>query len=214
MSSNEMWDAGEFQDDLCSLISKFNARFLSDITPFISNPNGDRKVSLRAIISLNIPLIQTDLHIILNEVEQELRGNAHFLLMQSSFSEIESQAYLLSNFPSGFIKEEIINELNSTVWLLNELSVLAVSHLAVLEKNSGLGGMLRGLFKGYSNPVDGVSHAFGNGSMQIEVNSSLQGFNSAAILVGQSIDSVSNSLRKIALGKWNGFGAMMENLQP
>ncbi len=72
--------------------------------------------------------------------------------------------------------------------------------------------MLRGLFKGYSNPVDGISHVFGQGSMQIEVNSSLQGFNSAANLVGQSIDSVSNSLHTVVLEKWNSFGAMVENL--
>ncbi|MNE64783.1 hypothetical protein D3C80_1602110 [compost metagenome] len=71
---------------------------------------------------------------------------------------------------------------------------------------------MKGLFKGCLNPVDGISHMFGQGSMQIEVNSSLQGFNSAALLVGQSIDSVSNSLHKVVLEKWNSFGAMMENL--
>lgn len=212
MSSNQMWDVGKFQEDLGSLISKFNTLFLSDIAPIISNPNGDRKASLRAIIALNIPRIQTDLHNVLNEIEQKLRGNAHFLLIQSGFSEIESQTYLSSNFPSGFIKSNIINELNSTVGLLNELSALAVAHLNVLETNSGFGGILKGLFKGYSDPVDGISHAFGQGSMQIEVNSSLQGFNSAALLVGQSIDSVSSSLHKVVLEKWNSFGAMVENL--
>ena len=48
--------------------------------------------------------------------------------------------------------------------------------------------------------------------MQIEVNTSLQGFNSTALLVGQSIDSVSKLLHKVVLEKWNDFGAMMENL--
>jgi hypothetical protein len=211
MSSTQMWDAGEFQKTMGSLISRFNTLFLSDIASIISNPNGNRKVSLKAIIALNIPQIQTNLHNVLNKVEQELRGNAHFLLIQSGFSEIESQTYLSNNFPSGFIKENIINELNSTVGLLNELSVLAVAHLTVLEKNSGFGGMLKGLFKGYSSPVDGISHMFGQGSMQIEVNSSLQGFNTAALLVGQSIDSVSNSLHEVVLETWNSFGAMVEN---
>ncbi|AEE22623.1 hypothetical protein Glaag_1667 [Glaciecola sp. 4H-3-7+YE-5] len=212
MNSTQMWDAGKFQENVASLISRFNTLFLSDVASIISNPNGDRKVSLKAIIALNIPQIQTNLHNVLNEIEQELRDNAHFLLIQSGFSEIESQAYLSSNFPSGLIKANIINELNSTVGLLNELSVLAVSHLNVLESNSGFGGMLKGLFKGYSDPVDGISHMFGQGSMQIEVNSSLQGFNSAALLVGQSIDSVSNSLHEVVLEKWNSFGAIVENL--
>lgn len=212
MSFTQMWDAGKFQEDLGSLISKFNMLFLSDIAPLISNPNGDRKVSLRAIIALNTPQIQTNLHNVLNEIEEELRDNAHFLLIQTGVSEIESQTYLSSNFSSGFIKSNIINELNSTIGLLNELSILAIAHLNVLETNSGFGGILKGLFKGYSNPVDGISHMFGQGSMHIEVNSSLQGFNSAALLVGQSIDSVSNSLHKVVLEKWNSFGAMMENL--
>ena len=47
--------------------------------------------------------------------------------------------------------------------------------------------------------------------MQIEVNSSVQGFNTAAALVGQSIDAVSNSLNSVILEKWNNFGAMLEN---
>jgi hypothetical protein len=47
--------------------------------------------------------------------------------------------------------------------------------------------------------------------MQIEVNSSVQGFNTAAALVGQSIDAVSNSLNNIALEKWNNFGAILES---
>lgn len=212
MNSNQMWDAARFQENLGSLISKFNTFFLSDIAPIISNPNGDRKVSLRAIIALHVPRIQTDLHKVLNEIEHELRENAHFLLIQSGFSEFESKAYLSSNFPPDFIKSNIINELNSTVGLLNEFRALAATHLDVLEKNSGFGGILRGLFKGYSNPVDGISHTFGQGSMQIEVNSSLQGFNSAALLVGQSVDSVSSSLHKAVLEKWNSFGAMVENL--
>jgi len=185
---------------------------LNDISSIISNPNGDRKVSLKAIIALDVPRIQTNLHNILDEIEQELRGDASLLLTNSGFSEIESQTYLSNNFCSGFIKSSIIGELNSTVGLLNELSALAVVHLNVLETNSGFGGMLRGLFKGYSNPADGISHMFGQDSIQIEVNSSLQGFNSAALLVGQSIDSVSNLLHEVILQKWNSFGAMIESL--
>ncbi|WP_017446134.1 hypothetical protein [Gayadomonas joobiniege] len=103
MSSNQMWDARKFQENVGSLISKFNALFLSDIAPIIYNPNGDRKASLRAIIALNVPRIQTDLHKVINEIEHELRDSAHFLLIQSGFSEIESQTYLSSNFPSSCI---------------------------------------------------------------------------------------------------------------
>ena len=120
MSFTQMWDAGKFQEDVGALISKFNILFLSDIAPLISNPNGDRKVSLRAIIALNTPQIQTNLHNVLNEIEKELRDNAHFLPIQTGFSEIESQTYLSSHFSSGFIKSNIINELNSTVRLLKE----------------------------------------------------------------------------------------------
>lgn len=212
MNSNQVWSALKFRENLGSLISKFNTLFLSDIAPIISNPNGDRKASLRAIIALDVPQVQIEIHKVLNEIEHLLRDNAHFLLLQSGFSEIESQTYLSSKFPSGFIKLSIINELNTTFGLLNELTVLAISHLNVLETNSGFGGMLRGLFQGYSNQVDGIAHVFGQGSMQIEVSSSLQGFNSASILVAQSIDSVSNLLHSVVLEKWNSFGAMLENL--
>lgn len=84
MSSTNMWDARKFQENVGSLISRFNMLFLSDIAPFITNPNSDRKVSLRAIIALNTNQIQANLHNALNEIEKELRDNAHFLLKQKA----------------------------------------------------------------------------------------------------------------------------------
>lgn len=212
MNSIQVWDAEKFQKNIGSLILKFNSLFLKDISPVISNPNGNRKVSLKAIIALDVPLIQSKLHNVLDEIEREIRDSASLLLNNSGFSEIESQSYLSNDFCSGFIKSNMIVELNSTLGLLKELSAIAVVHLNVLETNSGFRGMLRGLYKGYSSPADGISHVFGQGSMQIEVNSSTQGFNSAALLVGQSIDSTSNLLHQVILQKWNSFGAMVESL--
>ena len=211
MNSISDWDADKFKEDVGFLITRFNSLFLSDISSLLSNPNGDRKKSMRALISLDVAKIQRDLHEVVYKVEDELKNNALVLLTEHDFSELEAQSYLADYFCSGFIKSHLINELNSTLNLLKELTVLAVSHLNVLETNSGSSGFFRGLFKGYTNPTDGVSHVFGQGSMQIEVNSSVQGFNTAAALVGQSIDAVSNSLNNVILEKWNNFGAMLES---
>jgi hypothetical protein len=211
MNSVSDWDANKFKEDISSLITNFNSLFLSDITSLLSNPNGDRKKSMRGLISLDVAKIQRDLHEVIYRVEDELKNNASLLLSENHYSDLEPRSYLTDYFCTGFIKSHIISELNSTLSLLKELTVLAISHLNVLEKNSGSSGFFRGLFKGYTNPIDGVSHVFGQGSMQIEVNSSVQGFNTAAALVGQSIDAVSNSLHLVVLEKWNDFGAMLES---
>jgi hypothetical protein len=211
MNSISSWDAEKFNKDIGVLITSFNSLFLSDISSLLSNPNGDRKKSMRGLISLDLAKIQRDLHGIIKKIESELKSNVLVLLAEYNYSEFEAQSYLTSHFSSGFIKSVIITELNATLSLLNELTVLAVSHLDVLENNSGASGFFRGLFKGYSNPVDGISHVFGQGSMQIEVNSSVQGFNTAAVFVGQSIDETSNSLNNVVLEKWNNFGAMLES---
>jgi hypothetical protein len=134
---------------------------------------GIEKKSMRGLISLDVAKIQRDLHEVINKVEDELKSNVLVLLNEHNYSELEAQSFLADYFSSGFIKSHVINELNSTLSLLNELTVLAVFHLNVLETNSGSSGFFRGLFKGYTNPIDGVSHAFGQGSMQIEVNSSV-----------------------------------------
>lgn len=206
------WDAEKFKDDIGLQISNFNSLFLSDVSSHLSNPNGDRKASMRAIISLDVAKVQRSLLHVIQNIEDDIRTNALLLLTEHNYTEIEAKEYLSDYFYSGFIKSLIINELNSTLSLLNELTTLAVSHLSTLEINSGLGGFFRGLLKGYTNPLDGVSHVFGQGSMQIEVNSSVQGFNSAAALVGQSIDMVSCSLHNVILEKWNSFGAMLEEM--
>jgi hypothetical protein len=211
MNSISDWDANKFKEDISSLITNFNSLFLSDITSLLSNPNGDRKKSMRGLISLDVAKIQRDLHEVIYRVEDELKNNASLLLSENHYSDLEARSYLTDYFCTGFIKSHIINELNSTLSLLKELTVLAISHLNVLETNSGSSGFFRGLFKGYTNPIDGVSHVFGQGSMQIEVNSSVQGFNTAAALVGQSIDAVSNSLHLLVLEKWNNFGAILES---
>ena len=205
------WDADKFNEDISFLITNFNSLFLSDITSLLSNPNGDRKKSMRGLISLDVAKIQRDLHEVIYNVEDKLKSNALVLLTVQDYSELEAQSHLANYFFSGFIKSHIINELNSTLRLLNELTILAVSHLSVLETNSGSSGFFRGLFKGFNNPIDGVSHVFGHGSMQIEVNSSVQGFNTASALVGQSIDALSNSLHNVILEKWNNFGAKLES---
>ncbi|RPA23344.1 hypothetical protein [Shewanella frigidimarina] len=211
MNSTSDWDVNKFKETISLLIANFNSLFLSDISSLLSNPNGDRKKSMRGLISLDVAKIQRDLHKVIYILDDELKSNALIILSENHYSELESQSYLAEYFCSGFIKSHIINELNSTLSLLKDLTVLAISHLNVLETNSGSGGFFRGLFKGYINPVDGVSHMFGQGSMQIEVNSSVQGFNTAATLVGQSIDAVSSSLHLIVLEKWNNFGAMLES---
>jgi hypothetical protein len=205
------WDANKFKEDISFLITNFNSLFLSDITSLLSNPNGDRKKSMRGLISLDVAKIQKDLHEVIYRVEDELKNNASLLLSENHYSDLEARSYLADYFCTGFIKSHIISELNSTLSLLKELTVLAISHLNVLETNSGSSGFFCGLFKGYTNPIDAVSHVFGQGSMQIEVNSSVQEFNTAAALVGQSIDAVSNSLHLVVLEKWNDFGAMLES---
>ena len=211
MNSISYWDADNFKEDISFLITSFSLLFLSDITVLLSNPNGDRKKSMKGLISLDVAKIQRDLHEVIYKVEGELKSNALVLLSEYDYSEHEAKYYLTEHFCSGFIKSHVINELNSTLNQLKDLTVLATSHLNVLETNSGSSGFFRGLFIGFNNPIDGASHAFGKGSMQVEVNSSVQGFNTAAALVGHSIDAVTNSLHLVVLEKWNDFGAMLES---
>lgn len=76
-------------------------------------------------------------------------------------------------------------------------------HLQILENRSGFKGMFRGLVKSYTNPIDGLSHAHGQGSMQTELSTSILHFNALAIKTGCSIDAVSQRLQVAVLDKWN-----------
>lgn len=205
------WDVEKFKEDIGCLISIFNSLFLSDVASLLNNPNGNRIESMRGLIRLDLAKVQRELHEVLERIEVELRDNAENLLLGHNWSASEVREYLSNNFYHGFIKSQVLSELNSTLSQLRELTILATSHLHVLESNSGLSGFFRGLFKGYNNPIDGVSHIFGHGSMQIEVNASVQGFNTAAVFVGQSIDSVSKLLQQVVLTNWNKFGVMLES---
>ena len=210
MNQSIQWDAETFKEDIGFLISNFNSIFLSDVVTVLNNPNGNRIESLKALISIDLAKLHMNLHEILGSIERELKSNAKKLIFMHSRAIPDVIDYLDRNFYHGFIKSQLINELNATLNQLKELTALAASHLHILEINSGFSGVIRGLHKGYSDPIDGVSHLFGYGSMQIEVDFSVQGFNTAAAFVGQLIDSVSKLLQQIVLTKWNQFGAMLE----
>lgn len=174
MSSITPWDADKFREDIGFLITNFNSLFLSDVIELLSNPNGDRKNSMKALASLDVASVQRRLHELIYKIEEELRNNALVCLSEQGFSPDESKLFLAEQLCSDSIKSNIIDELNSTLNQLKDLSILARTHLHVLETNSGVGGFFRGLFKGYTNPVDGVSHSFGQGTMQLEVDSSMR----------------------------------------
>lgn len=209
MESN--WDADIFRDEISRLILRFNSVFFEDVVALLSNPNGERKKSVRALASLDIVRIQNRQHAVLAEIEEKIRCNASIILFDNNFEPYEIDSYLSDVYRTGFVKVHIINELNSTLSQMSELTVLAASHLNILESNTGTAGAFRGFLKGFADPIDGISHVFGQGTMQIEVNASVQGFNAALAFVSQSVDAVSNSLEHVVLQEWNRFGAMIEN---
>ncbi len=150
MNSITPWDADKFSEDIGFLITNFNSLFLSDVTELLSNPNGDRKISMKELASLDVASVQKRLHELIYKIEEELRNNALVCLSEQGFSEGGSKLFLADQLCSGSIKSHIIDEFNSTLNQLKDLTILARTHLHVLEKNSGVSGFFRGLFKGYA----------------------------------------------------------------
>ncbi|MDF0750166.1 hypothetical protein NLU14_07965 [Marinobacter sp. 71-i] len=204
------WNPEKFQKDIGEWLVAFNSGFLSDAAKYLGDPNGERNKSLQALSSLDVVKIKKRLDGIISQIELVLRNHCEQCMIESNYPEKDINTILNNYFYTGCIHSKIIGEFNSTLSQLNNLAMLARSHLEALNRNSGLDGFLKGLFTGYTNPIDGAAHAFGKGSMQMEVDSSNQAFNKAAILVGQSIDSVSESLKVIVLEVWNAFGAYLE----
>lgn len=204
------WNPEKFQNEIGKLLVAFNSEFLSDAAKYLSDPKGERKKSLQVLSSLDVALVQKRLDAIISQIELELRSQCRQYMTENNY--LEEDIIIISNnyFYTGRVRSKVIGEVNSTISQLNNLVSLARAHLEVLNRNSGLGGFLKGLFTGYTNPIDGVAHAFGKGSMQMEVGFSTQGFNEAALLVGQNIDAVSNSVKVIVLEAWNSFGAYLE----
>lgn len=204
------WSPNEFQNNIGKLLVAFNSEFLSNAAKYLVDPKGERKKSLQALSSIDVVLVQKRLDGIISQIESELRSQCQRCMMDNNYSEKDIITISNNYFYTGCIRTKIISDVNSSVFQLNSLVTLARVHLSVLNKNSGLSGLLKGLFTGYTNPMDGIAHVFGKGSMQIEVNFSTQEFNTAALLMGQNIDAVSDSLKAIVLEVWNSFGAYLE----
>ncbi|HHW4403063.1 TPA: hypothetical protein ACUNCG_003707 [Aeromonas hydrophila] len=204
------WSPEKFQNELGKLLVAFNAEFLSDAAKYLCDPKGERKKSLQALSNLDVTLVQKRLEVIISQIELELRSQCRQCMTESNYPENDITVTLSKYFYTGCVRSRTIGEINSVTSQLNNLVALARVHLEIINKNSGLGGFLKGLLTGYTNPIDGIAHTFGKGSMQMEVGFSTQEFNQAALLVGHNIDAVSNSVKVIVLETWNAFGAHLE----
>lgn len=203
MPNSSFWTIDKFKNDLGSLLLKFNSSFLSEVNSVITNPKGNRKDSMKALIAMDMASINNDTLLIINEIEDALRWNAYQCLTVYGVPEEKISSFISQYFYPGSLKILIIDELNSTVQQLISLKSQASVHLNIIENNTGVKSFFRGLLKGYADPVDGVSHAFGNSSMQMELASSIPQFNASAMQVGNAIDAVSQKLQTLILDKWN-----------
>ncbi|RVU34509.1 hypothetical protein EOE67_14775 [Rheinheimera riviphila] len=205
------WNPDKFQKEIGELLAAFNAEFLSGAAKHLSEPNGEQKQSLQVLSNLDVVQVQKRLDGIISQIELELRRQCQQCMTGNDYLEKDIRIITNNYFYTGCIRSKVIGEINSTISQLNNLVIHARVHLEILNRNSGLCGFLKGLFTGYTNPIDGVAHALGKGSIQMEVGSSTQGFNTTALLAGQSIDAVSQFLKVTVLETWNAFGAYLED---
>lgn len=203
MEESLIWSVDLFKEGLSPLVSEFNSLFLSEVKDVIKNPNGDRKKSIKSLSTIDISNINSNALRVIEEIENELRRNALLCLNLYNISELEAKNFVEQRFYPGSLLSLMINDINFTIHQLVELKHGALIHLNCLENNSGLKGIFRGFIRGYTNPIDGLSHAFGQGSMQTELATNISSFNLLAIRVGFSIDSLSQRLLVVVLEKWN-----------
>ncbi len=203
MQDSSIWSVEQFKSDLGALILHFHSLFLSEVNSVINNPRGDRKNSMKALAAMNLVSINNNVLRTIDEIEKELRSNAFRCLTAYDIPEEQANSFIAQRFYPGSLKALMIDDINSTIQQLDELKSGAIIHLQVLENSSGFKGMFRGLVKGYTNPIDGLSHACGQGSMQTELATSVSHFNALAMRTGCSIDAVSQRLQVVVLDKWN-----------
>ncbi|MEZ8109859.1 hypothetical protein ACED56_12315 [Vibrio splendidus] len=208
-----MWSIEQFKSNLSDLARQFHELFLGEISGVIGNPNGDIKESMKAIISMDVVSIHLNSLKLVEALEEELQVQALLCLRAHQVSQEQANLFIVQMFYPNSLKSLLISDINQTIQLLNELKYEASQHLQVLENNSGVKGLFRGLFKGYSNPVDGLSHALGQGSIQIEISTSFSKFNTIALKTGHSIDALSQQLQITVLDKWNrDLGSVLANI--
>jgi hypothetical protein len=88
MNSISSWDADKFKEDIGFLIVSFNSMFLCDIYSLLINPNGDRKKSMRGLISLDVAKIQRDLHEVIKDMWGQCKlylNTIHLLIPRPTF---------------------------------------------------------------------------------------------------------------------------------
>ncbi|ELC0660962.1 hypothetical protein SD340_002680 [Vibrio fluvialis] len=208
-----VWRPENLSDELGVILGQFHACFTNQVSASLGS--NDWRTSMHTVSNINIASVQKSALNCIEQIEIKLKNNAYSCLNSMEQSGPEINVLIDDVFRPGCIRSEIYQELNGVLSHLVSTSTCASEYLSVVQKHSGVGGLLRGLLKGYSDPVDGLSHAVGKGSLQAEVQTYQQKFQMNASLVTQSIDSITDNLKAVTLHKWNtGVELIVEKSKP
>ncbi|MBM4978002.1 hypothetical protein HYO23_22285 [Vibrio parahaemolyticus] len=202
------WSSEAFCEEFGVAISEFHKIFANQI---VVAPNTDWHTAMLSVSNLSLVKLQVDLFDSIETIEQKLQRNAVECLETMGYDFRYLESIVVDVFRLGTLRSSLYRDINAVLGQSTYLSQSARDLLAVVDKHSGIKGMVIGVMTGYNNPIDGLLHGFGKGSLNIEIQNAQIRFQQQAQLFSSSTEKLAMDLKVMILRTWNDGVAQIQN---
>lgn len=137
----------------------------------------------------------------LSEIESWLRGQADEFLEAAEVTGKEK--VLRKRLAPGWLAQAMQSHLSAIQTTLKQFKDAAQECVEYAQENNGIGGMLRGAFKGWMNPIDGIATIFGEGTLNKEGSRIDKNLNRCATQLDEVVSTADAELDELVITKWN-----------
>lgn len=193
--------ADPWRDGFDELRLPFHNAFYDSLDAWMEAEGDDTDALQSGAIAIDPVGSITSAKATLSEIESWLRDQADEFLEAAEVTGKEK--VLRKRLAPGWLAQAMQSHLSAIQTTLKQLKDGAQECVEFAQEYNGIGGMLRGAFKGWMNPVDGIASIFGEGSINKESTRIAKTLNRCATQLDEVVATADAALDELVVTKWN-----------
>lgn len=200
-SKTKRQQSDPWRDHFDELRLTFHNTFYDSLDAWMEAEGNDIDALRDAAVEIDSVGSITSAKAVLGEIESWLRDQADEFLETSKV--VGWEKALRKRLAPGWLTQAMQSSMSAIQTTLKQFKDAAEECVEYNEENSGIGGMLRGAFKGWLNPVDGIATIFGEGTLNKEEKRINRNLNRCSTQLDEVVATVDATLDELVVTKWN-----------
>ena len=190
-----------WRDQLDAMLLEFHNAFYDSLSQWFEADEDDADALEEGAGAIDPVGSATTAKAVLGKIESWLREQADVFL--ESVDSTGKSKNLRKRLPLGWLSAAMQSHVIAAQASLKQCKDAADECVEFSQENNGIGGFLRGAFKGAMNPADGIASLFGEGSINKEGNRIGKSLKKAANQLDDTVSAADAALDELIVTKWN-----------